>query len=201
MDNYRFIEESIIKQLKELPFTYYFHNYNHALDVITQVERIAEFEKVSNLEKELLKTAALFHDTGFLADYHNHEEKSAKIAQQVLKLSNYSENNIQIIMNMILSTKIPQNPQNILEKILCDADLDNLGRADFIEKNELLRQELYDVKNQSYTDSEWYLMTLKLLEQHRYFTSAQKEREDFKMLNYNLVVQELNKVRHYNGQK
>jgi hypothetical protein len=53
----------------------------------------------------------------------------------------YSEADITTICGMIMATRIPQSPANLLESILCDADLDYLGRDDFKKIGQTLFEE------------------------------------------------------------
>ena len=91
-------------------------------------------------------------------------------------LPNYGYNKwqIEIISGIIMATKLPQNPKTKLQEIMCDADLDNLGREDFFVKTESLRLELekHGIKK---TPLEWAKDTVKFLESHTYFTDAAKK--------------------------
>jgi len=152
-----------------------YHNVDHTLDVIEQAEQIALAEGVSSAKDILLlKTAALFHDTGFLYVYAGHEEKSCEIAEEKLT-SHFSKTERDIICGMIRATKVPQEPGNLLQQIICDADLDYLGRNDFKKLSNHLKNEFLDfgiVK----TDTEWEKQQIAFFEGHHYFTrtSVQK---------------------------
>ena len=62
------LQEMVLDKLeKELPQNLYYHNVKHTVDVVTQVELIGLGEGVADEELLLLKTAALFHDTGHTA--------------------------------------------------------------------------------------------------------------------------------------
>ena len=79
---------------------------------------------------------------------------------------------------------MPQNSQTRLQKIMCDADLDHLGRDDFFEKGDLLRKEWQIFRKKMYNDEQWYKLQLKFLEEHEYFTiSAKKLRNRGKLKN------------------
>ncbi len=167
------LEEYMLNKLeKGLPANLYYHNLRHTIDVMNQVELIAREEGCSNEEILLLKTAALFHDSGLMeTSYHDHEEQSIKIAKEILPRFKYTPVQIQRIAELIYATKLPPNPKNKLEQIMCDADLDYLGREDFLPISNLLFKELYEqhiVKNKK----EWDEMQIKFLENHQYFTEA-----------------------------
>jgi predicted metal-dependent HD superfamily phosphohydrolase len=156
------------------------------LDVLNQSINIAEKEGVQSSEELLLlKIAALYHDTGFLYIYKEHEEKSCEIAWEELRQFNVPDNDILIICEMIRATKIPQSPKSYLGQILCDADLDYLGRHDFYSIGEGLYKEFIHqqvVRN----EIEWNKLQVNFLENHNYFTSSSKQgREELKQQHLN----------------
>ncbi len=164
-----------------------YHNPDHTLDplygVIAMVNFYAQEEGVSEIERELGSVASVFHDTGFLEQDKNNEPIGARIAGEVLPEIGYTPQEISIIQNGILATAIPSNPKSLLEMIICDADVDNLGRDDFFEKNELVRKELKidDLKA-------WYDNSIKFLESHEYYTiSARRLRDGKKQENIELL--------------
>ena len=81
-----------------------------------------------------MTSAAWFHDTGYFEDANNHEEKSADLAAAFLKKLDAPAAVRDQVMQVILSTKMPQRPTNSLENILCDGDLFHLGTDDFRTK-------------------------------------------------------------------
>jgi len=184
--DYEAAERHVFNLLGTLNKNLYYHNLDHTKDVIESVERLYRLEKLLRLKKVFeeeildLKTGALCHDTGFLIRYKENEQAGAGIARGSLGIYGYAKKQIKKIARMIMPTKFPQNPKTLLEKILCDADVDNFGREDFFEKGELMRRELEE-QGIKMSDKEWYGNTLKLLEGHSYFTdSAKKLRQERK---------------------
>jgi len=185
------------KELSKLPKKLEYHNTDHYEDVISAASRIAVSEGIESRNKEynLLKTAALLHDVGLLFTYNNHEERGGLFAKSILPTYEYSSEEIETIYGMILSTKMPQNPETGLQKIICDADLDNLGRKDFFEKGELLRKELenYGIKM---SDEQWYTNTFNLIKNHSYHTNSQRElRDEGKKRNINSLIKILDSLK------
>ena len=90
----------------------------------------------------LLKTAGLFHDAGHTVAYDNHEFYGTELAREMLPKFNYTQEQIDRICEIIMSTKLPPKPKNLLEEIICDSDLDYLGRSDFIPVSNTLFEEL-----------------------------------------------------------
>lgn len=170
------IEKAIIQRLKAgLDPRLTYHNLAHTLDVLDQALRIALAENIKDPRQLLLiRVAALFHDTGFLYVYRGHEETSCEIMEESVKETNLSTTEIDQIKGMIMATKIPQGPTNLMEQIICDADLDYLGREDFpIISNNLKKEFLeYGVIQK---DTDWDPLQISFFEKHRYFTRSSNE--------------------------
>ena len=173
------IEEMVLNMLEEkLPKNLYYHNLKHTIDVTTQVEIIGRHEGITDEEMLLLKTAALFHDTGFTRTYKDHEEAGCEIAREYLPKYDYTPEQIDFICNLIMKTKLPPKPVALLEQIICDADLDYLGRADFIPVSGNLYRELRERGAIEDDIDKWNLMQIKFIEGHQYFTNSAKQMRD-----------------------
>ena len=187
------IEEMILEKMeKGLPKELQYHNVKHTIDVVTQVELIGKAENVSTESILLLKTAALFHDLGHISTYENHEQEGGKIAQKILPDFGYTEEQISKIVELILATEMPPQPKDHLEKIMCDADLDYLGREDFVPVAYNLYRELRKV-NKISSFEEWKKIQIDFIKQHSYFTeTAQKLREVNKQKQLEKIINEMN---------
>ena len=183
-DIFKSIKQPILSRLEnELDPRLGYHNLSHTLDVLAQAEIIARQENITDEhDLLLLKIAALFHDSGFLAVYKNHEEKSCEIALESLK-DRLSEEDIKKICGMIMATKIPQTPHTLLEQIICDADLDYLGRNDFEPISRNLYQEFLTFKIIP-EDIIWDHIQIKFFESHRYFTGTSISKRNEKKLKH-----------------
>lgn len=172
------LQELILDMLeKELPGNLFYHNLKHTVDVVTEVELIGWAEGVSDEDLLILKTAALFHDAGHTISYDNHEFHGCQIAKQILPRFNYTVQQIEHVCRLIMSTKLPPKPSNLLEEIMCDSDLDYLGRIDFIPVSNTLYEEL-KVRDKIGTLNDWNKMQLSFISNHQYFThTARKLRE------------------------
>jgi predicted metal-dependent HD superfamily phosphohydrolase len=183
----------------ELPDGIKFHNANHTLHptkgVVAAANRIAKNEGISENDRELLITAAYFHDTGYIREYENNEPIAARMAFRILKLIGYKPKEVEKIQKMILSTDLDREPKTHVEKILCDADLDHLGREDFFKLDVRLREGRgargIDVSD----DVIWYRGTLELLKKHQYYTQSQKKlREKRKQKNIKMLLNKLENI-------
>jgi HD superfamily phosphodiesterase len=173
--NYRAAKQFIIKKLRtELSDKLRYHGVHHTLDVLRMAGEIAGHEGVGRRETVLLKTAALFHDCGFVKNEHKgHEMAGCQIAQETLPGFGYSEDDIAVICGMIMATRIPQSPSNLLESILCDADLDYLGRDDFKKIGQTLFEEFteYCILQD---EQSWNRLQVSFLSSHQYHTETNK---------------------------
>ena len=161
-----------------------YHGISHTRDeVVPAVEKLAGLESIKGKSLYLLLTAAWFHDLGYVEQAIYHELISARLAVQVLPSFGYAEDQVEMIRWAILATALPQAPTSLLEEILTDADLDVLGRKDFMQRNGDLRREIAFL-GKEFTDREWYTEQLKFVEGHTYFTaSARSLRDAQKLLN------------------
>ncbi len=177
--NFEHAKRHALERLEqELPPGLYYHNMLHTTDdVLPAVLRLAEGEGVQGEALEMLLTAACFHDLGFIETRAGHEMVSARFAAQVLPGFGYSEEHLQIVQSIIMATVVPQNPRSLLEQIMADADLDVLGRDDFMSSNNNLRRELAFF-GQEFSDEEWYSSQLEFVEAHTYFTGAARSLRD-----------------------
>lgn len=173
---------------RELAPVLTYHSLTHTRDeVVPATERLAAMERIAGEPLLLLRTAAFFHDIGFVERRNGHEAASAEIAEQVLPQFGYSPAQIQAICGMILATEIGHAPTTHLEQILADADLDVLGREEYAQRSRDLRDELAALGH-SVSDADWYEDQLTLLTNHQYFTaSARALRDAGKQHNRELV--------------
>jgi len=177
------IQEIILDKLEmDLPGYLFYHNVKHTVDVVTEVELIGWGEGCSDEEILLLKTAGLFHDVGHTIAYDNHEFYGTQIAKEMLPEFNYTTDQIDRICSLIMSTKLPPNPTNLLENIICDSDLDYLGRSDFIPVSNTLYEEL-KARDKMGSLNDWNKIQVKFISGHQYFTkTARSLREVNKQL-------------------
>lgn len=191
MKNWNVLYDQVMTCLKEklVPQLTY-HHWKHTEYVVQMAEYIACQEHCSEEEILLVKTAALFHDAGFVNPItDSHEEEGIRFAQKMLPEYGYSKNEIALIIGMIYATKIPQKPTNKLECILADADLEYLGTANFKHIGNNLFQELKH-ENPHLTIEEWNAIQIKFLQEHVYHTSyCLKNRAEKKEKNLGLLLQ------------
>jgi len=172
-----FIFDKLIDELKP-ELTY--HSIEHTLDVLEASIQLAELEEINEHDSKLLQTAALFHDSGMIKTYTGHEDASVELVREHLPGFGYDQKDIDLITNMILTTKLPQSADTFLDKILCDADLDYLGREDFFMIAHQLRYEWNTLDIRRTTLREWYELQIMFLENHQFFTKSAKALRDEK---------------------
>ncbi|MEA1786043.1 HD domain-containing protein [Arenibacter sp. GZD96] len=194
MKGYIKLRKEILEVLKKkLSPKLTYHALSHTLDVLKVCNQYITREKIDSRTAKLLRIGALLHDIGFTVSHIDHEQIGAEIAQQMMQKYNFSQPDIDTVKGLILATKIPQSPKTHLEKIICDADLDYLGRMDFPEISEKLFQELKLFSVLS-TREQWNRMQIKFLEAHRYHTEfAQKNRQPHKEKRISVIKCDLSK--------
>lgn len=166
------MQEIILDKLeKNLPDFLFYHNVKHTVDVVTEVELMGWAEGCSDEEILLLKTAGLFHDAGHTIDYDNHEFHGTEMVREILPKYNYSEEQIDRICDIIMATKLPPQPKDLLQQIICDADLDYLGRSDFVPVSNTLFDEL-KAQDKIGSLNDWNKIQVKFISAHSYFTNT-----------------------------
>lgn len=180
---------------RELKPQYVYHSLKHTeSEVVRHAEQLALRERLPAHDIILVKTAAWFHDLGFVEQGDGHEMISVRIAVPVLLRLGYSASDTERVSEMIMATRLPQTPGSLPSMILADADLFVLGQSRFLRRNGELRAELQAL-GRVFTDRDWYRNQLKFLQSHEYFTaSAQTINHDGKAKNIAALSRLLRRV-------
>ncbi len=162
----------------ELPPELLYHNAMHTEgDVLPAALRLAELSNLPEPDLHLLEVAAAFHDLGQIRTVLGHELIGSEIMADVLPRYGFSPKQIERVSGMILATELPQTPLNFEQQLLCDADLDSLGREDFFETSKALWRERIacgmDIPLQT-----WLVTQLRFVREHQYFTPAARALRD-----------------------
>jgi predicted metal-dependent HD superfamily phosphohydrolase len=173
--NYKNLQEEVKKYVLDYFHTHQdeklvYHNLEHTQDVVKATMQIANHYQLNDKDFFIVTTGAWFHDTGYFEDLQNHELKGAELAIEFLKVNNVPADIRDSVMQVILSTKMPQRPTNQLENILCDGDLFHLGTEDFTKKRKLMHKEIELLHHQSFGKNEWRKKDIDFLESQHYHT-------------------------------
>ncbi len=180
-----------------------YHNLTHTQKVVEAATQIANHYALDDHDFFIVVTAAWFHDIGYLHATAGHEEIGADEAAALLTRLDVSDSIIEKIKHCILATKLPQRPANLLEEIICDADLFHFGTDDFSENNKRMRKEAKLLYHKDFTKEEWRNKTIELLKSHNYFTeycrnilNAKKQENMEQLLNqqYKAAMKNSNEV-------
>ncbi|PKP33081.1 MAG: hypothetical protein CVU00_11000 [Bacteroidetes bacterium HGW-Bacteroidetes-17] len=177
IDNTLLIEaEKFVKNLLEdkLANEFYYHDFKHAMAVKGYVEIIAKECKLNDADLNLLQIAALFHDTGFINSVENHVEHSIEIVKNFLISHSIDKESIDSIAEIIMATKMPQNPSNKLSEILCDADLMYIAEDSCYEHMEAMYEEAITTHEEYSNRNLFDLETIRFFSNHSYFTDYGK---------------------------
>jgi predicted metal-dependent HD superfamily phosphohydrolase len=161
--------------LEGLPAEFVYHNIRHTKYVALNCKIIGKAEQLDNASMEIVEIAALFHDTGYTVSYPYHEMESRKIVGEFLKSNGCSTSMIYRVMDCICATRYPSYPGDAAEKVICDADLSHLAAKEFLELNELLRNEWNLILKKNISSKEHLEGTLRFLDSHSYYTSYGKD--------------------------
>ncbi len=178
--DFQHMQKDILNKLKSsLPEELIYHDLQHTANVEKAAIRFAKLEGLSDHDLMLLRTAVYYHDAGFLVTYHNNETFGIKLAENNLPQFGYSQTEINIITKIIAATKNGVQPETMLEKIMCDADHDYFGRADYIAVSKKLRTEMENI-DESMTDLEWLDFQLNYIElKHEYYTETARNIREY----------------------
>jgi len=193
--NFEALKKHVLSRLeRELPPRLYYHGIHHTRDdVLPAAMKLGELAKLSPHDFLLLQTAALYHDIGYIESYKEHEVVGARIASEELPELGYEPRDVQKVVNMIMATRMPQSPHTLSEQLMCDADLDSLGREDFFVTSHSLRLEL-SYKGVDVRVRDWYERQHNFLSIHTYHTEFATElRNSGKQKNIDELANLLNK--------
>jgi putative nucleotidyltransferase with HDIG domain len=169
------MEEIILQRLEtDIPEYLFYHNATHTANVYAQVELLGRSEGIGPEDMLLVRTAALLHDIGYVYQFNDHEIKSVEVAREVLPTYRFTDEQTEKICSLILATRIAHQPENLLEQIIIDANLDHLGRVDFLILSDKLFQE-YRTMNIFKSKKEWNEHQINFLKNHEFHTAAARK--------------------------
>ncbi len=179
----------------KLSSVYSYHNFIHTTFTVNKAEEILKNTPVSEEDQEKVILALWFHDTGYIECAKNHEEAGVKIMKDFLQQENYPENYIEDVSKLILATKITYVPQNLLEKIVKDADCSHFASHDYNDISDALRKEWELTNVRCYSNDEWNAGNLDMLKnKHQFYTEyAKKEWQPLKEKNIKKIKKKLEK--------
>jgi len=192
-----FAEEFALKTLTEqLSPGHLYHNYNHTQRVVKHVKELIEAEQLDLDAAEVLELAAWFHDLGYVEGAQDHEARSMEMAKSFLQAHQYPEGKIATICNCIAATKVGSTPETLLEKLLVDADFSHFASKNYEEISDLLREELSQVHQKTYTDQAWIEKNIDMFNQHHRFYSnhAIQQWQPIKSKNLLRLIKRLKKL-------
>lgn len=172
-----------------------YHNLDHTQSVVKAAKKLAAHYDLSEEDHRVLMTAAWFHDIGYFKTLTNHEQASAEEAEAFLTEHIKDDAFTQRVKHCILATRIPQQPKNLVEQLLCDADLFHLGTDEFFDRNKLLRKEFKSIHHLEITKRKWIKKSIDFLSAHRFHSAYARELlSDGRLRNINALQANKNKM-------
>ena len=170
LDNFEIIIRKMFEELLNPDVCY--HNIDHTLSIVEKVREIGIFYKMTQTELDDLFFAGWFHDVGYWNGVAlDHERRGAEFAQEFLEKFGLDQMRIDTICGAILATKVPQQPNNLIEFIICDSDLFHLSSDQFFTQTLLLRKEFEQLNGQSVDLLDWLRNSERFMVSHQYHTS------------------------------
>ncbi|UWX61786.1 HD domain-containing protein [Chryseobacterium oranimense] len=152
-----------------------FHNIGHTYEVADAVREIGLQAHLSEEEMRIVQVSAWFHDCGYANAYIGHEEESKELAKSFLDSSGCDKGFTEAVLQCIDSTKYPPKPSSLLEKVICDADMYHLTKANYRKYDKAIRKEFEIYLGLVYTDEEWQMKNYRFLTEHQYYTDYGRE--------------------------
>ncbi|WP_432713148.1 Pycsar system effector family protein [Pedobacter sp.] len=173
----------------------FYHNLSHTENVVENAVKMANYYQLSDRETFILSAACWFHDVGYLQGFDEHERIGAKVANDFLLEKNVGKDIVDEVVACIMATKMPQQPQGLLQEIMCDADLYHLGTPLFKEINKELRNEMELMCNKHISKEAWREQNINFLQGHHFHTTyAQKFLQAGKTANINALLKKASSV-------
>lgn len=147
-----------------------YHNLEQVKETVDKAGIICAYYNTDERMKTTILAAIWFHDSGFLLQRENYEQKSAELAKEFLKRIGAEGNDIAEIQACILAAT-SQTPQTVASQIVSDALTYSFGINEFKEKNKLLRKETELLTGNNISGSQWRESVINILQKHQYHTS------------------------------
>ncbi|MBI3006682.1 MAG: HD family phosphohydrolase [Ignavibacteriales bacterium] len=159
----------------ELPAEYVYHSLDRTEATVKAARQLAKDASLKKGEREVVLLASWFHDAGYISTSEGHEEKSTELATAFLLNHQYPQEQINRVAGCIRATKVPNNPQDGCEEIVCDADNSYLFSKQFAPRNDLRRLEADSGTLPPIPDAEWFKGTIDFLKSRTLFTAPARK--------------------------
>ncbi len=159
---------------------YELHNYPATIKIVQTCDLISVHTDLNKQDRMKVILGAWFLYTGFSIDPENYQKASAEIATKYYIEKGLSNEIIQEIGEIILSTRHPQQPLTIQSQILCDAENSWLADKSFPHTLKYLRKEKALAGKKDIPDKDWLSENISMLENHIYFIPFSREAFDKK---------------------
>lgn len=180
------LNDSVIDKLQDealsylaghLDKRYSYHNAQHTLEVCNGVKLFADQCDLPRSDYSALRIASIFHDFGYLERDYDNEKLAFPYMEDFGRRFNIPQQLLILADKLIMETAFPYFPVTPAGKLLCDADIEYIGRECFLTKAELFRQELA-AGGVVYTDEQWWKLEMEFLQKNHFFTDVCRKLRD-----------------------
>jgi len=148
--------------------------FYHTLEHLEQC--LSEFASVSaaELNADAIEFALWFHDAVYDTRSKDNEERSAELAQRVMRSALLSDSLGTLVARLILATRHSAPPQTLSEQLIVDIDLSILGqdRSRFDEYERQIRSEYAWVPEDAFRNGRSAILSSFLSRPRIYSTEA-----------------------------
>ncbi len=152
-----------------------YHDLKHTERVVNSCRQIADHYQLEEQDYTAVVVASWFHDIGYMfGPATEHEKTGAKMAEEFLLKHSHDTALMEKVKECIMATKMGVEPESMIAKIVCDADLFHLGTNDFYEINKSVRKEHVALTGDKISGAQWRKFTLPFIERHEFKTDYVK---------------------------
>lgn len=151
--------------------TLLYHDFDHTERVVSRADEIAVGMGMGERDRQVLAMAAWFHDTGHLnGDLQGHEDRSVMMLVEFMRGQEFDDDGfIKDVERCIGATRFLQQPKDLLEQVISDADTYHFGTREFRDTNKRVKEELRQRGHAPQTE-DWAERTLRILERQQFYT-------------------------------
>ena len=176
MDKYITLKEQVLDLLQQKfpEDKHFYRGATHTINALQVVEEYIDNMRLGTYEAQILRLGVLMRDLGELNQIENGEDGIA-LVKKLMAESGFTFVQTKVVADLVKAARHPHRPTNLLERIICDVDMEYLGREDHEQASEMFFQELYRNSMVS-SREEWDQWQQELLETHQYHTPYGRER-------------------------
>lgn len=147
-----------------------YHTFNHILNLLEIGEKITAYYKLEEEDQKAILLAICLQHIGYLTDYQNAHQESIAVSQRILDDLQCPSTLHTKVLSLIDSIYQESKSKSLLEEILHDIYIIDIGQKEFDKQGMLLRIEREIYLNESLSNEEWERNELDFLLNNDFYT-------------------------------